>query len=103
MEVHYDPDRCDWDMVIEAELKRRGLEHGKVTVIARPRKSKAYPVKGVFDVVVNAGIGAAHVIAGHGVGRDRYDRNIAIDGLAIANSADGFKAVYQGHLAIHHN
>jgi len=38
VEVYYDRYRYNWDAVIEAELKRRGLERGAVTVIARPRK-----------------------------------------------------------------
>ena len=38
VEVYYDPDLRNWDAGIEAELKRRGLEHGKITVVARPKK-----------------------------------------------------------------
>ena len=36
VEVLYDPILKNWDAVTEQELKRRGLERGKVTVICRP-------------------------------------------------------------------
>lgn len=36
IEVFYDPGLKNWDEVIEAELKRCGLEHGAVTVICKP-------------------------------------------------------------------
>jgi len=48
VEIFYDPDLKNWDEVIDRELKRLGLEHGKATVICWPRKSKAYPVKKIF-------------------------------------------------------
>jgi hypothetical protein len=36
VEVFYDPDRCNWDAVINQELKRLGLQDSQVTVICRP-------------------------------------------------------------------
>jgi hypothetical protein len=38
VEFYYDPGQSDWNVVIEAELKRRGLRRGRVTVICRPFK-----------------------------------------------------------------
>ena len=48
LEIFYDANLKNWDEVINRELKRLGLERGSVTVIARPRKRKAYPAKKVF-------------------------------------------------------
>ena len=36
VEVHYDPALRNWEAAIEEELKRRGLQHGQVTVICKP-------------------------------------------------------------------
>lgn len=41
VEIFYDPYRCNWDAVIDQELKRRGLRNGQVTVICRPFKHAA--------------------------------------------------------------
>ena len=38
VEVSYNPDLRNWDKAIQQELRRRGLERGKVTVICRPFK-----------------------------------------------------------------
>jgi len=40
LEVEYDPNLKNWDAVTEQELKRRGLRHGQVTVICKPKKDQ---------------------------------------------------------------
>ena len=47
MEIFYDPDLRNWDAVTEQELKRRGLQHGQVTVICKP-KNAGSPVRIIF-------------------------------------------------------
>jgi hypothetical protein len=39
LEVYYNSNLRNWDKAIEQELKRRGLRHGQVTVICRPKKA----------------------------------------------------------------
>ena len=39
VEVLYDPDLQNWNEVIEQELRRRGIRHGQVTLIVRPKKA----------------------------------------------------------------
>ena len=47
VEVFYDHDLRNWDEVIDQELKRRGLEHAKITVIARPKETNRSDCKTV--------------------------------------------------------
>jgi len=39
--LEYDPVLKDWDQVVAAELKRRGLRRGQVQIICCPRGSKS--------------------------------------------------------------